>query len=145
MERIGEELPFWTLLDQTACVHDENLVCHIRDDAQVMGDEDDRRAVDAAKAIQEVDDLGLDRDVERGGGLVGDQDARVAGECHGDHHPLAHSARELVGVVVEACLRVGDPDLAEQIDAAPPYLGLREVGVEFQRLRDLRPDAPAPG
>ena len=47
-------------------------------------------------AAHEVEDLGLDRDVQRRGRLVGDEELRVAGEGHGDHHALAHPAAELV-------------------------------------------------
>ena len=53
----------------------------------------------AHHAAHEVQDLGLDRDVEGGGRLVGDEQLRVAGERHGDHHPLPHAAGELVRVV----------------------------------------------
>ena len=49
----------------------------------------------------QVEDLRLDGDVERGGRLVGDQQRRIAGQRHGDHHALAHAAGELVRIVVE--------------------------------------------
>ena len=34
---------------------------------------------------------------------------------HGDHHPLAHPARELVRVGVAPVAWVGDPDLGQQL------------------------------
>ena len=52
--------------------------------------------------LQEPDqrqDLRLDRHVERGGRLVGDQQPRLAGKRHGDHHALAHAARQLVRIL----------------------------------------------
>jgi hypothetical protein len=49
-------------------------------------------------------DLRLDRHVERGRRLVGDQQAGLAGQRHRDHHALAHAARELVRVVLQAAL-----------------------------------------
>ena len=54
---------------------------------------------------QQVEDLRLDGDVERGRRLVGDQQVRGAGQRHGDHHPLAHAARELVRIVARAAGR----------------------------------------
>ena len=57
-----------------------------------------------AQLAQEVEDAGLDRHVERGRRLVRDQDARVAGERHRDHHALPHPARELVRVLVDPAL-----------------------------------------
>ena len=46
-------------------------------------------------------------DVERGGGLIGDQQRRVARERHRDHHALAHAARERWGIVAGAALGLG--------------------------------------
>ena len=56
--------------------------------------------------------LRLDHHVERGGRLVGDHEARVAGERHRDHDALLLPARELVRVVVEPPRR--QADLLEQ-------------------------------
>ena len=71
----------------------------------------------------QIQDLRLGGDVEGGGRLVGDQDARLAGERHRDHHPLAQAARELERVAVDAPLRLRDADHAQQLDRrarAPP-------------------------
>ena len=54
---------------------------------------------------QQVEDPGLDRHVERGRRLVGDQHLRVARERHRDHHALPHAAGELVRVLVERAAR----------------------------------------
>ena len=63
-----------------------------------------------AGSSQQLEHLRLDRDVERRRRLVGDQQLRVAGQRHGDHHPLAHAAGELVRIGAEAALRVRDAD-----------------------------------
>ena len=57
------------------------------------------------QVAQELEDLGLDRHVEGGRRLVRDQQLRLQGKRHRDHHPLAHPARELVGKALEARLR----------------------------------------
>ena len=65
----------------------------------------------------------------------------LVGERHRDHRALAHPARELVRVVVDAALRVGDPDQPEQLDRAPSRaacLGTSLVGLD--RLDDLVAD-----
>ena len=67
--------------------------------------------VSALQRAHQIEDLRLDRDVERGRRLVGDQQLRVAGERHRDHHALPHAARELVRIVVEALLRRGNAHL----------------------------------
>ena len=67
-------------------------------------------------ALEHLEHLGLDGDVEGGGGLVGDQHVGLVGDRHGDHGPLAHAARVLVRVLVGPRRRVGDADEVEQLD-----------------------------
>ena len=55
---------------------------------------------------EEVENLRLNRDVQCGRRLVGDDERRLAGDRHGDEHPLAHAARQLVRVVSRAGGRV---------------------------------------
>ncbi len=55
--------------------------------------------------VQQRQHLRLDRDVERGGRLVGEQHVGAAGERHRDHHALAHAAGELVRIVVRCAAR----------------------------------------
>jgi hypothetical protein len=47
---------------------------------------------------EQVDDLRLDRDVERGNRLVGDQQARLERERAGNAYTLALAAREFVRI-----------------------------------------------
>ena len=89
---------------------------------------------------EELEDLRLHRHVERGRRLVGDQHVRVAGERHGDHHPLALAAGELVRVGVDAALGLGDADERQELDDPRPRLRLREAAVEAQRLGELGAD-----
>ena len=91
-----------------------------------------------AHLFQELDDLVLDRHVEPGGRLVGDQQFAAAGDGHGDHHPLRHAAGELVRVGAHPPLRVGDVDGAQQVDRPPQRLPLAEPACGTQHLRDLR-------
>jgi hypothetical protein len=49
-------------------------------------------------ADQQIDDLRLDRDVERGDRLVADDDIGLHGERAGDRDALALATRELVRV-----------------------------------------------
>ena len=95
------------------------------DDAHVVRDQEDRRAVVALQPLHQLEDLRLDRHVERRRRLVGDQERRVARERHRDHHALAHPAGELVRVVVDAPLRIRDADLREQLDRSRARLALR--------------------
>ena len=99
------------LLDDLARVHDRDPVAHLGDDAEVVGDEDDRRAGLVAQVAHQVEDLRLDRHVERGRRLVGDEQLRLAGERHRDHDALAPCRRtSRAGYALSAPLRIGDAD-----------------------------------
>ena len=62
------------------------------------------------EALEQLQDLRLGGDVERGRRLVGDQQLRLVGERHRDHRPLAHPAGELVRVVVDPARGLGHAD-----------------------------------
>ena len=80
----------------------------------------------------QVEDLRLDGDVERGGRLVGDQQSRIAGQRHRDHHALAHAAGELVRIFVDAPLGRGDADAPQQLDGALARLRRRAAAMAQQ-------------
>ncbi len=61
------------------------------------------------RSAEEIENLGLDHEVERSGRLVGDEQERVAGQRHGDEHPLSLSAGQLMGVGVGPGRRAGRP------------------------------------
>ena len=100
---VGEERRHRCRLDHLAGVHDERVVADLGHHAEVVGDQHDRRAARLLEVAHQRQDLRLDGDVEGRGRLVGDQHRRVVDQRHGDHHPLAHAAGELVRVVVGAC------------------------------------------
>ena len=122
-----------------------DLVGDLGDDAHVVGDEHHRHAVADLQALDQVEDLGLGGDVERGRRLVGDQHLRVAGERHGDHRALPHAAGELEGVAVDR----GARGSGSRPGAAARWRGPRRSAagmrhVEPQRLDDLVADACGP-
>ena len=89
------------LLDDAARVHHGDLVGSTCDDAEVVGDEDHRHVAVTLLLCEQIEDLVLNRDVERGGRLVGEEEVRTACERDRDAHALAHAARHLMGVVLE--------------------------------------------
>src|SRR5690606_28846866 len=105
-----------------ARVHDDDPVAELADDGDVVGDEQRPGAALVDDVPQEAEDLPLDGDVERGGGLVGDDQLGVAHEAHGDDGALAHAAGELVGVAAGLFAGFGQADVAEPVDGAPPGL-----------------------
>ena len=136
-----EQVPALGPLHHLPAVHDDDLVGHVGDDAQVVGDEDDGGAELALQVPHHVEHLGLDGDVQCGGGLVGHEDRGVQRHRHRDHDALAHAAGELVRVVVDPRTRAGDPHRVQQVDRPLPGGGLRGAAlVRADHLDDLPTD-----
>ena len=88
----------------------------------------------------QIEDLRLDRHVERGRRLVGDQQLRVARQRHRDHRALPHAARKLVRVGMHAALRLGDVHAAQRLDRPVHRLAARHVLVQYHGFADLAAD-----
>jgi hypothetical protein len=100
--------------DDLARIHDCDLIGDFCDEAQVVRDQEDRHAQAIFQIAQEVEDLRLDRDVERGGGFVGHEKFGFRGEGHRDHDALLHAAGKLVRIIVEASFGGGNADEFEK-------------------------------
>ena len=79
-------------LDDPSRVHHNHAIGVARNDAEVVRNQQDRHAQLVLEPVEELEDLCLDRYVERGGGFVRDQDLGVTHERHRDHDTLAHAA-----------------------------------------------------
>ena len=86
------------LFDDLSLAHDDDAVGHIGDHRQIMGDYQQPHPVIPRQRFQQIKDLRLGRDIQRGGRFIGDQQARPQRDRHRDHHPLALPARQLVRV-----------------------------------------------
>ena len=95
---VPEQLATVGQLGDPAEVHDRDPVADVLDDAHVVGDEHVGQPELALELLQQVQDLRLDRDVERGDRLVADDEVRLEDERPGDADALALAAGELVRV-----------------------------------------------
>ncbi len=134
MPRPGEQRLGVGELSDLAGVHDSHPVRAARDHAQVVGDEDDRHAKTQPQVVDELEDLLLDRHVQRGGGLVRDQELRLACQRHRDHHALPHAAGELVRVFLDPLPHSRDPDQVQDLGRAVHRLLLGHVPVQADDL-----------
>ena len=118
-------------------VHDVYPVRHLPHDPEVVGNEQQGHPEPIPELAQQLQDLGLDRDVEGGGRFVGDEEVRVVREGHRDHDPLALAARELVRIGGEAKLGIAEVDEIEQLE--DPLAGRRGADrlVEAEGFPDL--------
>ena len=112
-------------LDDLTRVHDRDVVAEVGDHAEVVRHEDDRHPALGDQAAQQAEDLGLDGDVQRGRGLVGDQQSRGSRQREGDRDTLRHAARDLVRVALQHARRVDDADVVEELSR--DALGLAEL------------------
>ena len=99
MQRLGvgvlgrlEQLAAVGQLGHLAQVHDRDPVADVLDHAHVVGDEQVRQAELALELLEQVQDLGLDRHVERGDRLVADDEVGLDDEGPGDPDALALAA-----------------------------------------------------
>src|SRR5690606_23505548 len=83
--------------DEVAAVHDHDAVGDFGDDPEIVGDEQYGCAVLALQLFYQREDLLLRGDIQGGGGFVGDEQARLQNERHGDDDALALATGQLVG------------------------------------------------
>ena len=127
------------LLDAAALHHDDPVGA-IRRDAEVVGDEEHRGAVFPAQLVDQVEHAPLHRDVERAGGLVGDDERRFQRHRNGDEHPLAHAARQLVRILPRPQRGIRQADALQERDDPRRHRGAVQPRVKAQDLAHLGAD-----
>ena len=105
-----------------------------------MRDEQHAHPVRFLQPSEQFHHLALDRYVECGCWLVGDQQLRAAGQRHGDHHPLLLATRQLMRIGLQPALRLRDTDLVEQLARARQRLAPAHAHMPDQGLADLLGD-----
>ena len=134
MLRVPEDVADRSRLDDPPRVHHGHAIGRAGDDAEIVGDEQQGEPERVLHLAQQVENLGLNRDVKRRRRFVGDDERGPAGEGHRDQHPLAHAARQLVGVVVHAGGRGGHAHRLEEFDRLGARIAFRRPPVDEQRL-----------
>ncbi len=110
-------------LDQLAEPQHGDAMRDLGDHAEVVRDEEHAGAVARLQVADQRKDLRLRRHVERGGGLIGDEQHRIEHQRHGDHDALALAARELVWIGRDHALGIRQPYLAHDVeDLRAPFL-----------------------
>ena len=89
------------VFNQAAGMHDADMGAHIRHHRQVVGDEDHTDVHILLEGSDGLQDLVLDDDIQGCGRFVGNDQRRVAGQRHGNDHPLAHAPGKLVGIILK--------------------------------------------
>ena len=105
-----------------------------------MGNHDGGGAGFALSELNDVQNLRLNGYIQCGRGLIGDEHARIIGNCDGNDHALAHAARELVREGLQPQVRVGDAHEVEQLRGLFEGLLLADVPMSLNCLHQLRPN-----
>ena len=87
VQRMGKQLIGTGHLHHLAEVHNADAVGEVLDDGQVMGNEENGQAELLPQLVQQVDNLGLNGHVQRGHGLVGNDQLRVHDDAAGHADP----------------------------------------------------------
>ena len=140
MQRIAVQQPGGPDLHDLPGVHHHRAVADGGGQLEVVGDEQHGQAEVAAQAVEYRHHLGLGRDIQGGGRLVGQQQARLGQQGSRDHDPLQDPAGHLVRVLPEPLGPVLDTDLGERVGRAAARLLRRHSQVGAQGLGHEVPD-----
>jgi hypothetical protein len=115
------------LLHQDAGIHDGHPLGDVGHHPQVVGDEEHCQIHFSLEAGQKGQYLGLDGDIQSGGGFVGNKELRVKGQGHGDEDPLTQPPGKLVGISVQVPLRIRQTYAAESLGGLDSRLPMGQV------------------
>ena len=96
MAGVGEDLFDGCEFDDLAGVHYADAVGELRHESHVVADEDYGGADLGSDVFEGFHDLALDYDIQGTSRFVGEDQARLVGNRHGDGDALLHSTAEFV-------------------------------------------------
>src|SRR5579863_5857442 len=127
-------------LYQVSRIHHGHAVSYLRHDGQVMRDKKHGQAKLSAQVIQQLQNLGLNGDVERGSWLVRDEQLWTVHDGHRDHDTLPHSAGKLVRIIARPPVRLRDCDIGHSLNRKLRSLAARARAMHAYGLGDLVPN-----
>lgn len=137
--RVLEDRGGGALLHDPARVHHREPVTGVREHRQVVADHDQTEVLLGHQLLDQPQDLSLDHHIESRRRLVRDDQVRVAGQRHRDHHTLPLTAGELVRIRVRA--RGRQPHVLQEFTGLLLRTGRSRLLVQQDRLGDLVTDA----
>ncbi|CAJ0998844.1 hypothetical protein SODG_000363 [Sodalis praecaptivus] len=123
-----------------ALMHHQHPIRHFRHHAHIVGNKHHPHAHLLLQQPNQLQDLRLNGDIQRGRGLIGNKQRRPARQRHGNHHPLAHPARKLMRVAIENIARFGDPHQIPHMQGFLSGAAMIFALVQTQGFRYLFPD-----
>jgi hypothetical protein len=108
MRRLVKYRPYRGPFDQLASIHHPDIVTHLGDNADVMGNKDHRQTAALLNVLEQIEILCLNGHIKAGGRLIGNEQLWLAGNTDSAHNALAHAPTHLVRILTEAYLRRGN-------------------------------------
>lgn len=102
--RVEKDILHMTRFHAFAAANNNHIVTNLTCYSQIVCDKENADAELHLNFFQELQDVGLHRNVERGNGFVANQNFWLTGECAGNRNALTLTAGELIWITVE---RVG--------------------------------------
>ena len=138
MHRIIEDIVYSTLLYYLARVHNYNVVCHLSNNTEIVGDKHNRCTALALNLLKKLKNLALDSNVKSCGRLVCNDKLGVARKSYRNHNSLTHTAGKLVRIVFNNRLGHGNADKSKHVNSLLSCLFLCSLGiVKVEHLLNL--------
>ena len=112
---------------------------------KIVGDEQQPHPLFAFQLCQKVQDLRLNGHVQRRCRFIRDQNVRLVGQRHRDHHPLRCPPDKLVRIGAQSAFRVANTDLVHQFDDSHTRRRPGKALMQLKALADLPFPAYAAG
>ena len=92
---VVRHLPCFPFFDEVALLKNRDPRAHVPDDREIVSDEQVGHATLTLKLEEQIQDLGLNGQVESGDGLIAHDEPRLGQQCARDGDSLALATREL--------------------------------------------------
>ena len=116
VQGIRQKLGRFRAFDDASRVHDVEMVGVFSDHAQVVRNEQQRKMQALAHVAQQIENLALDRHVERGRWLVRDEKHGLCCDGQRNHRALAEPSAQLMRIGAGSAVRVRNANRVEQFE-----------------------------
>jgi hypothetical protein len=114
MRRVLQQIANGADFHQLPRVHHGDVIGQITHNPEIVSNEENGHAELLTQLAQQLDDLRLDRNVQRRRGFIGHQEFGLGRQSHRDHDALLHSAGQFVRITLHTGFRRWNPHQLQQ-------------------------------
>src|SRR3989338_8683333 len=119
-------------LDDFSQIHDRHAMTYMLDHPEIVRNKEIGKMHLLLELLEEIDNLGLNRDIQGGDRLIGNDELRIHGQRPGDADPLPLTAAELMGIAI--VMLFPETHLIEKLHDPVSLLSPRGQFVNLQSL-----------